>query len=188
MERYHARRALARELLQEAGTTPSCSSTLWDAVMSVSGATIWQQGLRNSGLSLILHNSSTEGVVMVVEDDGLLGCNASSIYDETKWPYDECAQTSRQWLETFGTPLGSSLLMYHWIPGASVGDDGGIQKGQAAEGGFDTLLDVAFVLATPQHRFLVTWRPRKDALGDIKMQVSCRSWGCVTRLVVVFTF
>lgn len=131
-----------RLLLQEQVEPASCSSSLWDAVSRVDGSIVWKQGLRNSGLDILLQKEYTSGVVMLVQDDGLLGCKVPTWGDKATWPYDECFQAAREWLEMFQTPVGSGLLMYHWLPGASLDGEGRIVVSQD-DAGFGTLLDMA---------------------------------------------
>jgi len=107
--------------------------------MSIDDATIWQQGLRNTGLNLLLQDSeNNKGVILVPRDNGVLGCNASLLRDETQWPYGDCAEGAREWLDLFGQPGAASILMYQWIPNQtfmSLARNGGTSYG--------TLLDYA---------------------------------------------
>ena len=116
-----------------------CFESLWDAVMSVDDATIWQEGLRNTGLNLILQDSkNNKGVILVPRDNGVLGCNASMLRDETQWPYGDCAEVARGWLDLFGQHEGASVLMYQWIPNQTL-----MSLAQNGDGSYETMLGYA---------------------------------------------
>lgn len=115
-----------------------CFESLWDAVMSVDDATMWHHGLQSTGLNLLLQDSENRGIVLVPKDNGVLGCNASSLRDVNQWPYGDCAKKAREWLQFFAQPDAASILMYQWIPNqtfTSLARDG--------SGVYETLLTYA---------------------------------------------
>lgn len=120
------------ETLDASMETVECFTSLWEAVMSIDGAKIWQQGLQNSGLSLILQDRGlSNGIIFIPMDDGVLGCNSTLLTDEHQWPYGDCAPKARDWLDLFGHKDGASILMYQWIPNqtfSSLTADGGVYE------------------------------------------------------------
>ena len=120
---------------------PSCYQTLLQAAESLENATLWRQGIADSGLDLYLKDiNATRGVLMVVLDEGLAGCNTSELYG-TDWPYGVCATDASSWLQEFSLSSGQSLLMYHWIPNETLASvENSIEEGNAT---FSTLLGEA---------------------------------------------
>lgn len=130
MHRLWGRRRLWQ---QETDGAAVCYDTLWDAVKSVENASVWQDGLRNTGLNLILEDGDTRGIVMVVRDESLTGCEEV----EQGTLYGSCAQAIRQWLQSLGGPEGVGLLMYHWLPNGTFASVSGVEQE------WGTLLEVA---------------------------------------------
>lgn len=60
--------------------------------------------------------SGTAGVVLLAKDDGVLGCNTTDPREAAGWPFDECAQKSREWLQSFDNRWGLNVLLFHWLP------------------------------------------------------------------------
>lgn len=120
--RCFSKYSMSEEVLEE---SPTCYDNAWDAAQSVEDAQIWLTGLRNTGLNTILGGQGTvspspssPNVLFVVRDQGLLPCDAASVFqDPPEWPLGDCAQRTREWMQSFEEPGESRMLMYHWIPG-----------------------------------------------------------------------
>jgi len=120
---------------------PSCYETLLEAAESLENATLWRRGIADSGLDLYLKDiNATRGVLLVVQDEGLAGCNTSELYG-TDWPYGACATDASSWLQEFSLSSGQSVLMFHWIPNETFASvENSVEEGNAT---FSTLLGEA---------------------------------------------
>ena len=88
------------------------NGTLWDAVLSVENATVWQRAMNATGLRLVLDSPESRGdAVFVVRDGDLLSCEDRSVA--------ECRQVELQWQLQLSSPTAVGLLLLHWIPSFS---------------------------------------------------------------------
>ena len=85
------------------------NGTLWDGVLSVENATVWQQAMNTTGLKLVLESSESRGdTVFVVRDSDVLDCEDRSVA--------ECRQVELQWKLQLSSPTAAGLLLLNWIP------------------------------------------------------------------------
>jgi hypothetical protein len=88
------------------------NGTLWDAVLSVENATVWQQSMNATGLRLVLESPESRGdAVFVVRDGNVLNCVDRSAA--------ECRQVELQWQLQLSSPTAVGILLLHWIPSFS---------------------------------------------------------------------
>ena len=96
--------------VQDVSEATCVNGTLWDAVLSVENATVWQRAMNATGLRLVLDSPESRGdAVFVVRDGDLLNCEDRSVA--------ECRQVELQWQLQLGSPAAVGLLLLHWIPG-----------------------------------------------------------------------
>ena len=61
------------------------------------GARIWQNALERTGLNLVIDTPDYRGTVFLVQDDGVIACNSTEVYDINVWPQGDCAARERDW-------------------------------------------------------------------------------------------
>ena len=85
------------------------NGTLWDGVMSVENATVWQRAMNATGLRLVLESPESRGdAVFVVRDNDVLNCEDGSV--------SECRQVELQWQLQLNSRDAVGLLLLNWIP------------------------------------------------------------------------
>jgi hypothetical protein len=92
------------------GQARCVNGTLWDGVLSVENATVWQRAMNATGLRLVLDSPESRGdAVFVVRDGDVLNCEDRSVA--------ECRQVELQWQLQLSSRAAAGLLLLHWIPG-----------------------------------------------------------------------
>ena len=81
----------------EVSPESSCYATVWEAVKSVPRARIWQNALERTGLNLVIDTPNYRGTVFLVQDDGVIACKSTEVYDTTVWPQGDCGARERDW-------------------------------------------------------------------------------------------
>ena len=120
-----------------------CFNTTWEAVQSIEGVRIWQSALERTGLNLVMDDPEYRGIIFVVLDDGVTGCNTDEVYDTSVWPQGDCGSRQRDWMSLLTMDVaggGNSLLMYHWLPGLNATDDDQLATGELHPTLLNTLL------------------------------------------------
>jgi serine/threonine-protein kinase RIO1 len=99
------------------GILPTCYETLWEAVSSVDGATLWTRYLKTNGLNTIMEDEEYRGDIFVVQDAGLTECNVTDVFE---WPQAACGQEILDLADILSSDDGAPLLMYSWLPRQTV--------------------------------------------------------------------